>query len=140
MGVGWNPWAELRARPHLILEWASLSGGRGRIDDRGDGTRTITIEASLRRCERAETLGHELVHDELDMLWPPDAPPAIVAKGERMVEHITAKRFLPIGALQAYVNTRVASDMTVTARDVAEEFDTTEELAALALTLLQEDR
>lgn len=134
--MGWNPWRALRSRPHLDLAWAYLSTGWGRIEDTGGGRRRITIQADLDRRQRSEVLGHELVHDELDLLWSPEVSPAVVEKGERLVERINAERTIPLGALRSFVDRRVASEMSVTALDVSEEFDVTEELAGLALRLL----
>lgn len=135
--VGWNPWRELRAREHLRLTWAPLRPGRGRIEQLPAGFRRITLDITLNRQERSEVLGHELIHDEYDLLWPPGTPKALVVKGERFVERTNAERSIPLGALEEFVRRRIASDLEVTALDVAEEFDVTEQLAALALTLLQ---
>lgn len=136
--MGWDTWAVLRGRSHIELCWATLSTGRGMIEQVGRGRRRITLESSLLRRQRSETLGHELIHDELDLLWPPDAPPGLVAKGERLVERINAERCIPLGALQSYVDRRLDLGEAVTAADVAEEFDSTVHLAELCLTLLQE--
>lgn len=134
--MGWNPWRVLRARTHLELGWSWFNVGRGRIEQLAGGRRRITLQADLGRRLRSQVLGHELVHDELDLLWPPDAPLPLVEKGERLVERINAERTIPIGALEGFVRRRVDSDLPVTALDVAEEFDVTEELAGLALTLI----
>ena len=68
----------------------------------------------------------------------PSSWDAVVVRDERAVEVEVARRLLSIGKLQGYVDARLAIDEPVTARDVAEEFDTTVELAALALTLLRD--
>jgi hypothetical protein len=134
--VGWNPWRVLRAREHLRLTWAPLAPGRGRIEDLPAGFRRITLDITLERRERSEVLGHELIHDEFDLLWPPGTPSALIVKGERFVDRVNAERTIPMGALAGYVERRLASDLTVTPLDVAEEFDVTEQLAELALRLL----
>lgn len=137
--VGWNPWAVLRTREHLELAWGWFTIGRGRIEQLATGRRRITLQADLGRRLRSQVLGHELVHDELDLLWPPGTPSPLVQKGERLVERINAERTIPIGALEAFVRRRVESEIAVTALDVADEFDVTEELAHLALTLLPDE-
>jgi hypothetical protein len=139
VGVGWNPWRVLRERPHLELAWALLSAGKGRIEDKAAGGRRITIDARLDRRNRSATLGHELVHDELNLLWPPGTPAGIVEKGEQLVERVNTGRTIPMGALQGFVDRAVEMGEGVTAEMVAEEFDTTVRLADLALRLLAQD-
>jgi hypothetical protein len=138
--VDWNVWRELRAREHLVLVWASLSPGSGRIEQLPDGRRVITLDPRLRQQARAEALGHELLHDEYDLLWPPDTPPALVEAGERFVERETVRRFLPADDLARWVDRRSADGRGTTARDVAMWFGVTEALAALALSLLTLER
>jgi hypothetical protein len=133
---GWDTWATLRARPHLRLRWAALRKGRGMIVDNGDGTRTISLKSSMGRRERSETLGHELVHDELDFVWPPDAPSASVEKGEAIVRRITADRCVPRGPLTEWVRARWLDDQPTSAADVSERWDVTAEMAATALELI----
>jgi hypothetical protein len=137
-GEGWNPWRVLWSRPHLELRWALLTPGSGRIEELAGGRRRITLDARLGRRARSATLGHELVHDELDLLSPPGVPDAVVARTEQLVERINAERTLPPGALRAYVDRVLGLEEAVTAAMVADEFDTTEQLAKLALHLLLE--
>lgn len=137
--MGWRPWRVLRGRPHLVLRWAPLRPGRGLIEDHGGGRRRITLDPGLDQRTRSETLGHELVHDELDLLWLPGTPPALIEKGERLVERINAERTVPLGVLQAYVDRMVDLGEGVTAEMVADEFGTTVELADLVLRLLAND-
>lgn len=137
MAVGgrWIPWHALKARPHLVLRWAAVSPGRGRIEDVGGGRRLITIDPSLDQRNRAATLGHEIVHDELDMLWPPGTPPALVEKGEQKVDRITTKRFVPPAELVELIRQKVSMDTGVTVADVCEEFEVAECVARRALYL-----
>ena len=80
-----NPWAELRARPHLALVWTDLPlGVRGMTD----GT-TIYLARGLSQRERRVTLCHELIHAEMG--HTSHQPPAV----ERIVERETARRLLP---------------------------------------------
>ena len=126
-------WRDLRGRDHLEFRWARLGSGLGRIEDIGAGRRRIVVDSRLDRRLRWTTLGHELVHDELDLLWPPGAPPALVQKGEATVERINVDRFVPPDELRALVRQRVDADMTVTVLDVVEEFDVDPDLAREAL-------
>ena len=80
-----NPWAELRARPHLDLVWADLPAGmRGMTDGE-----TIYLARGLSQRERRVTLCHELIHAEMG--HTSHQPPAV----ERIVERETARRLLP---------------------------------------------
>jgi hypothetical protein len=136
---GWNPWRELRGRRHLDLTWGYLSNGRGRIEERPRGRRRITLHPTLPRRERSEVLGHELLHDEYDLLWPPGTPRALVQKGEVFIDRENARRSVPREALIGYLGRRAAAEMPVTVEDVAEEFDVTDDLARQALQLLAVD-
>lgn len=100
----WNPWRALRERKHLRLNWGRLSHGKGRIVDHGDGRRTITLDTRLTSIERNAVLAHELVHDELDYLWQVGTPPAIIARGERVVDDLVADRLVPPELLQQFVD------------------------------------
>jgi hypothetical protein len=138
MGGGrWNPWRALRARDHIELEWAVLSAGRGRIEDLGDGRRLITLDSRLTRRQRAHTLGHELVHDErgggCDVDGMPPQWRAEIVKEERRVEREVARRLVPPDELRALIRARLEAEIPVAVRDVAEEFDTTPEVAREAL-------
>jgi hypothetical protein len=135
--LGWNPWRVLRSRRHLDLTWGYLTAGRGQIEDLKRGRRRITLHATLPRRERSEVLGHELLHDEFDLLWSAGTPRALVAKGERFIDQENARRSVPMPALRSYVDRRVASDIPVTVPDVAEEFDVTDDLARRALEMLR---
>jgi predicted naringenin-chalcone synthase len=125
--VGWNPWRELRRRKHLRLQYAYLHPSRGRIVDHGDGLRTITIDRRLRQDQRNDTLSHELVHDELDLLFDSTAPAAVVEKVERIVEKISDERQLPLVDLEAYVERRGGE--VIYPWQVAEDLDVCEEVA-----------
>lgn len=134
--VGWNPWRTLRSRPHLELTWGYLSQGRGRIEEIGRGRRLITLDVRLNRRERSEVCGHELIHDEFDMLWKPGTPKALIESGERFIDRENTERTLPSKVLRDYIDTCLGADLAVTAFDVSEEFDVTVSLAAAALRSL----
>lgn len=106
---------------------------RGRIVQH-DGYRLITLDPTLGRVDRNGVLSHELVHDELDLLWPPGTPEGIVQKGERLVERISDERLLPPGELAAWVAKR-EEQMTLV-RDVCDEFDIPADVADRSLRRL----
>lgn len=140
MGGGrWNPWRDLRARDHIDLEWAYLDSGRGRLDERSDGRRRITLDARLGRLDRCAVLGHELVHDErdggCDVDGMPDQWAAVVARDEAAVDSEVARRLVPLDELGRYIRRRVDSDLVVTVPDVADEFDVALDVARNALHL-----
>lgn len=131
----WNPWRALRARKHLRLEWGRLSHGNGRIVDHGDGQRTITLDTRLTGVERNAVLAHELVHDELDYLWPIGTNEAFVRWGERVVDQIVAERLVPHDLLQQFV--LAYSELEgVTVDVVAREFRVPVDVAERALCRL----
>ncbi|HXH58429.1 ImmA/IrrE family metallo-endopeptidase [Iamia sp.] len=129
----WNPWRALRENEHLSLVFADLGEGRGRIEDHGDGTRTIYLDASLSRTERSAVLGHEVVHGELDLLWTDDTPDHVVSRGERRVDQIVAERLVPADELAALIDRLVGIDVGVSSAEVAEHFDVPELVARRAL-------
>lgn len=130
----WNPWRELRRRPHLLLHWRYLRPSRGRIYDTG-GLRMIELDPRLSRVERNAVLAHELVHDEFDLIWPAGTPPALIEKGENFVEAVTAERLVPDDELREFVE-KVSEFEGVTSRLVAEEFEVPVDVAHRALLRL----
>lgn len=124
--VGWNPWAALKQRRHLRLEYRAMHPSAGRIVDHGNGQRTITLRSTLSQVERSCTLSHELIHDEYDLIWPPDCPEGLRAKGEHLVERISDERLLPITDLQEWVDRRGG---VIHRWEVAQEFGVTEAVA-----------
>lgn len=118
------------------MRYAPLSPGRGRIEEVGDGRRLITLDPSLDQRERAAALGHEIVHDELDILFPPGTPPALVEKGEAIVDRVATKRFIPPQELVELIRQKNSFDTGVTVQDVVEEFVVADDVARRALYLL----
>lgn len=129
---GWRPWQELRRRSHIRLTYARMHPSRGRIEDRGDGLRTITLDPRLDRIGRNAALAHELVHDEFDLLWPRDTPAAIIEKGEHFVRGVTADRLVPEDELRRFVEARSEFE-GITSVAVAAEFEVPVDVAHLAL-------
>lgn len=136
--AGWRPWAELRQRTYITLEWAWLTGCRGRIEDLGGGRRRITIDAGLDQRTRRAVLTHELVHDERNILFTNLTPSAVVEKEEALVEAETACRLVPLDELDGYVRTMVCDGQSVGWREVAETFDVPRDIAQRSLELLQQ--
>lgn len=118
-GGRFNPWAALRARPHLTFEYRFITC-RGLWTPHGDGTATITLDPRLTRRERRCVLTHELVHDERGIPFPAGAPRALVEAEERWVRAETVRRLVPPDQLAALVE-RAPGPLTVV--DVADEFD-----------------
>jgi hypothetical protein len=135
----WNPWRDLRERPHLRLVWAKLNGCRGMIED--DGTeRRIVLDSRLDRRTRSAVLGHELVHDERNVLYQTDTPKALVQREEEFVDREVARRLVPASLLARLVTRLEALGEPVHAVTVAEEFDVELGVAQRALWLLEQRR
>ena len=125
-----NPWAELRARPHLELQWAALPDGTSGLWMPG----VIVLDERLDRVQRRCTLMHELIHDERRVAWP-DATAATMAKEEAIVRRETARRLVPHALLRRLLDRRRDVE-PVTDLVVAAEFDVTTSVARLALSLV----
>jgi hypothetical protein len=89
-------------------------------------------------------LAHELVHDErwggCDLPGMPSCWQAVVAREERWVNAIVADRLVPADDLAEFCARVADLGIGVTARDVALEFDVTDEVATRALTRLARAR
>lgn len=134
----WNPWASLKTRAHLRLVFAELPDecGGGAIRQEADGTRTVLLDYRLDRAARRSILGHELTHDQHDLLWPPGTPAALIDKGEDFVDRRTAERLVPLDELDELVCRLVGLEEPVRAIDVMETFDVDVDTANRALWLL----
>lgn len=98
------------------------------------------LDFRLGQRERKCTLGHELTHDEFDLVWPRGTPRALTAKGEEFVRRVTAERLVPLDELDRYVTRQVGIDEPVHAAAVADEFAVTIDVAHKALWLLGQRR
>lgn len=136
------PWRDLRGREHIDFRLAPLPHDLGAVYwPRGDRA-AIVIDPALDQRERAVALAHELVHDERGggCMCPPGMPEAWSherTKDETCVRREVARRFVPLDQLEVFVERRLASDLTTTVLDVAEEFNTTEQMAELAMLLMK---
>ncbi|WDF32213.1 ImmA/IrrE family metallo-endopeptidase [Arthrobacter agilis] len=57
--VSTHPWRELRAMPHITVEWVELPEG---VDARTNGVDRILMDKWLLQVERRCALAHELQH------------------------------------------------------------------------------
>lgn len=139
----WNPWRALRSRSHITFALHRLPPATGGAvyGRRGDRV-AIIVDTELSPGDRAAALAHELVHDERGP--PPaqdDVPMSfwpVIIREEGHVERIVAARLVPLDALAAYVDTLVEIGESVTALEVADEFDVPMALAGRALGLLRD--
>jgi hypothetical protein len=137
MMARWNPWRALRERHWLRLIFAPLprSAGKGALLDIG-GERIIVLDEELGRRDRNAVLGHELIHDERNILYTADTPLALVVKEEAFVNRTNARRLVPAEELLEVVARRLECGEAVTVREIEEEFDVPWDVATLALWLL----
>lgn len=100
----------------------------------------ILVDYSLGRRERRVVLAHELIHVErgvgTDQPGMPSTWAPVVAKEEAAVNAEVARRLVPLDELEEWVRRRTESDITTTPFDVSVEWDTTEQLAELAMLLM----
>jgi len=129
--MGENPWNTLREQPELVLVWSELPDDTAAM---WEGVE-IHLDYRLSRVERRCALMHELVHYERQIGWPA-ASTATMEKEERAVRIEAAMRLVPLGPLAEWVVRRVTVE-PITAELVAQEWDVTCEVAALALSLLR---
>lgn len=113
-------------------------GVNGRSYPLPEGRAGLELDHDLCRVGRRATLGHELVHVERRIWFPPGTPAALVAKEEAAVNVEVARRMVPPGELALFVAS-ISQFEAVTAQVVAEEFDVTEVVACRALRLLRAD-
>lgn len=137
----WDPWAALDERDHLLFGLLKLPRELGgAVYYPVDDSAVIFIDPRESAVRRRCLLAHELVHDERDGGCDPEFMPkmwkAVVHREERWVNDIVADRLVPPDELARFCERLVALGMGVTARDVAVEFDVTDEVAARALARL----
>ncbi len=134
MGQGWNPWAALRERRHLLFLLANLPDGvEGAYQRRGE-TGYVLLDRSLDQAERNATLAHELVHEERGTL-PAGAPDWLVDKEERHVDDEAARRLVPLEALDDLHLRAVVHGEQIALWEVAKQFGVTEAVAGRAVAL-----
>ncbi|HEU5150783.1 MAG TPA: hypothetical protein VFU19_09810 [Iamia sp.] len=137
----WNPWAALRARPHVELRLdpeAGLLGGGMLV--LGPGLAVVVIDPALDRRSRRVALAHELIHEErgggCDAPGLPEALDVIVARDEAEVVREVARRLVPAPALRRLLEQRHGLGLHVEPWEVAEAFDVDDATARVALAEL----
>ena len=137
----WNPWAALRARPHVSLRLdpeAGLLGGGMLV--LGPGLAVVVLDPALDRRSRRVALAHELVHEErgggCDAPGLPDDLDVIVTRDETAVVREVARRLVPPTALRHLLEQRQGLGLHVEPWEVAETFDVDDLTARVALDTL----
>lgn len=133
----WNPWRSLREwGPRVDFEFAALPPGIDGISYPLPAERAgIELDFGLGWIDRNATLGHEIIHVERRIWFPPGTPPALVVKEEGAVERELAERLVPSGELALWVAMRSELEPVTTAM-VAEEFQVPSRVARRAAWLL----
>ncbi len=137
----WSPWRAASKLPNLSIRLARLPDetGGGVLARKGDQV-VIVLDRRLSSVERRVMLTHELVHHErgsssrchdTGYLSPH------VVHEERAVEREVARRLVPAGELEAFIDRQERLDVGVDAQLVAEEFEVTERVGTLALRMLK---
>ena len=138
--MAWNPWRELRRRPHIRFRLALLPDGVEAAYARRDDRAAIVVNAGLGRRQRSAALAHELVHDEHGDGETSCAMPAtwdaVVCRHEARIDREVARRLVDADELMEFVEGRRSIGEPVVARDVADWFDVAEWVAQRALEML----
>ena len=135
---GWDPWAALRARPHITfrLHPVAATMGGGLLARRGERA-AIVLDPALGRRRRRCALAHELVHDErgggFDRVGAPATWDAVAQREEQRVDREVAHRLVPSADLERFVAARAELGDPAALWEVAEEFDVDEATAARAM-------
>lgn len=140
----WNPWAALRDQPELelaLVDLPAIAGGAF-YAPQPEGWAAILIDRRRSRRDRRALLAHELVHHERGGGCPTSDMPShwtVVARREEARVNIeVARRLVPLDELRAFLDRMSDSELAgATARDIADQFDVTEEIALLAVQQLQ---
>jgi hypothetical protein len=141
----WQPWRELRDRPHIGLRFTDLPAGlQGVYARRGDRA-AILLERTLGRVERRCVLAHELAHDDLGAepagaQEMPGSWDAVRTRADQRIELLAVSRLVPLDELRRFADALVELGYGVEAIDVAEKWDVTVEVAARALQQLPVDQ
>jgi hypothetical protein len=128
----WDPWDELRHRPHVVVELIPLPGDLGAFYLAEGDDAAVMIDPGLTRRQRRAALAHELVHDERRVLARRAVSPALMAKEESLVRAEVARRLVPVDELADLA--AVGEPLEVW--EVADRFDVPEDLVRSAVQLL----
>ena len=140
---GFDPWEELRQRPHIELGIVPLPRrlGGGVWWPTDDGGALVLLDRDLDRAGRRAVLTHELLHDEqgggcADHPWAPPGWGAVVCREENRIHEEVARRLVPTAELEKWCRARESAGVCTTAADVAEEFEVPVHVASRALRQL----
>lgn len=138
----WNPWRELRRRPHIRFGLARLPAACGGGVYGRDGDRvSIILDRQLSQAERRCVITHELIHDERGThchAMQADAWDIVVTREELRVHDEAVGRLVPPPRLVAFCR-GISDFLAVEPHQVADEFHVTVEYAERALFLLAVD-
>jgi IrrE N-terminal-like domain len=138
-----DPWQAIDGHPelHVVFDPVARLMGGGFHVGRG-GRAFIVVDPDLDEPRRREVLTHELVHHERGGGAPRrDAPPlleTLVERDELCVDAEVARRLVPPQALARLVDQRLADGQGVDARDVADHFSVSTDVATRALLQLRQ--
>jgi hypothetical protein len=137
---GYDPWEDLRQRPHIQFGLADLPDrlGGGVWWPTDDGGALVVLDRRLDQAGRRAVLTHELVHDEQGGAcpshpWAPRGWGAVVCRHENNVNAEVARRLVPLDVLERWCQARAESGIPTSAGDVAEEFEVPVDVARRAL-------
>ena len=137
MRARWNPWRTLREMGGAVdFQFTRLPHGvHGRSYPLPGRRAGMEIDRDLERVDRNYTCGHELIHIERRIWFPPGTPQGLKQKEERHVDHECTRRLVPLAELALFVASRQEFE-PVTATLVAEEFEVPMHAAMRAMWLL----
>lgn len=137
----WNPWRALRAWGDLVdFAFEYLPDGvKGRSYPLPGGRAGMELDHGLDQVQRRATCGHELIHIERQIWFPPSTPAALIEKEEAIVDRELARRLVPLDELALFAASRAQFE-PITAAMVAEEFEVPHAVAYRALWLLGQQR
>lgn len=139
----WDVWNALAERRHIIWSLERLPDACGGAMYRRcpDGRAVIALDERTGRRERRCLLAHELIHDELGSSCRCDGMPAmwdaVVSREETFIDREVARRLLPRHLLLRFLDAQAGDHgHPVTLDDIAEQFNVTEHIAEVAMSIL----
>lgn len=122
--IGWDPWADLRRRSHIVFARVPLPKvlGGGYYEKRRSGT-ALLIDHDLDQMGRLDVVAHELTHE--DMPWAT----------EDQVDDEVARRLVPFDDLSGMWQVALVNDLSIEVWQIAEKFDVPDHVAERAMRL-----
>ncbi len=138
---GYSPWAEAATIPHLSIRHRELPEDTGGALVARRGERVwIILDVDLTSAQRRCALAHELehlrrgdslrIHDHIDEVT--------IIREENAVDRAVVGRLVPRAELRRFIDRQIELGIGVSPVEVAEEFNVTLKLAAMALRDLRE--